>query len=81
MEKKKFKMTMENAQYVVLFCLIVAQCVVGKNFYLGQGIYLVANLISTVRCFVLGRPNADKFKDVACLAITLGLIIFNLLIK
>lgn len=81
MDKRKFRMVMENAQYVVLFSLIIAQCVVGKNFYLGQGIYLLANIVSTVRCFVLGRPNADKVKDVSCLAITLGLIIFNLLVK
>lgn len=81
MRNRKLTTVMENAQYVVLFSLIIAQCVVGKNFFLGQGIYLLANLISTVRCFVLKRPNADKIKDVACLAITLGLIIFNLLVK
>lgn len=71
----------ENLQFVVLMGLIVAQCVVGENFYLGQFIYLACNAISVMRCFVLKRPLADKFKDCACFAITLGLILFNFLVK
>lgn len=75
---KKF---FENLQFVVLIGLIVAQCVVGENFYLGQGIYLGCNTISAIRCFVLKRPMADKVKDCACFAITLGLILFNFFAK
>ena len=71
----------ENLQYVVLAGLIVAQCVVGANFYLGQFIYLLCNLTSVVRNFALERPTADKIKDCACAAITLGLILFNYFIK
>lgn len=70
----------EDLQYLVLVLLILAQCTVGGNFFLGQGIYLGANLISTFRCFVLHRPSADKVKDVCCLAITIGLISFKILI-
>lgn len=77
----KFAKLMVNAQYVVLALLIIAQCVVSKNFYLGQGLYLTANVISVTRCFVLNRPASDKVKDIACASITLGLIIFNLLSK
>lgn len=71
----------ENLQYVVLAGVIIGQCVVGTNFYLGQFIYLICNLISFVRDFVLDRPNADRIKDCACTAITLGLILFNYFIK
>lgn len=67
----------ENLQFVVLVGLIVAQCVVGNNFYLGQGIYLACNGISTLRNFILRRTPADKTKDAACFGITLGLILFN----
>ena len=67
----------ENLQFVTLVCLIIAQCVVGSNFYIGQFIYLAANTISTVRNFVLQRSVADKVKDLCCLAITIGLILFN----
>lgn len=69
----------ENVQYVVLILLIIAQCIVGNNFYAGQCIYLVANLLSVCRCWVLKRPSADKVKDSCCTAITIGLILFNLL--
>ena len=73
------KKIVENAQYITLALLIIAQCVVGGNFYLGQGIYLAANVISVFRWFVRERPAADKVKDIACTAVTVGLIVFNLL--
>ena len=67
----------ENLQYVTLVCLIFAQCVVGSNFYFGQIVYLIANVVSVFRTFVLNRPTVDKIKDTACLAITVGLIAFK----
>ena len=67
----------ENLQYVTLVSLIIAQCVVGSNFYIGQVIYLYANGVATIRNFALGRPTADKVKDLSCLAITAGLILFK----
>jgi len=69
--------TVENLQYITLIGLIVAQCVVGANFYLGQFIYLAVNLISVARSFLLNRPTADKVKDCACLGITAGLLLFK----
>jgi len=77
MKRKKI----EDLQYLVLVLLIVGQCTVGANFWIGQCVYLLANVISVYRCFVLQRPAADKVKDICCLAITIGLLIFNLLIK
>ena len=71
----------ENLQYVVLILLIIGQCTVGVNFYLGQCVYLVANLLAVTRNFKLRRPAADKVKECSCLAITIGLIFFNLFIK
>jgi hypothetical protein len=68
------KRIIENTQYIVLILLIIAQCVIGSWFLLGQGLYLVANLISVARSFYLKRPPADKVKDCACLAITMGII-------
>ena len=67
----------ENLQYITLVALITAQCVVGANFYVGQAVYLLANIIAVFRDFALGRTTADKVKDVACFAITLGLIGFR----
>lgn len=71
---KRYEKIFENAQFVVLALLILGQCTVGSVYLVGQGVYLLANLISVVRCFVLKRPVADKVKDICCLAITLGLI-------
>lgn len=66
-----------NLQYIVLGALLVAQCVVGKNFVVGQCIYLGANAAAVIRDFGLARPRADKVKNVSCLALTLGLLLFN----
>lgn len=67
--------TIENLNYIVLMGLIIAQCVIGKWYLIGQGIYLACNLISATRSFVLKRPKADKIKDLSCTAITIGLIL------
>lgn len=73
MERK----AIENLQYFTLMGLIIAQCVVGANFFIGQSVYLIANVISVFRSFALDRPIADKIKDCACLGITFGLICFK----
>lgn len=75
----KFEKFFEVINYLILVLLIVGQCVVGASFLIGQFIYLVSNLISVVRCFVLHRPVADKIKDCSCLGITTGLIGIKLL--
>lgn len=67
----------ENLQYASLILLIIGQCTVGSLFYVGQGAYLLANIVSISRCFVLGRPMADKIKDCCCFAITVGLLIIK----
>ena len=73
---KKF---FENLNYFVLMLLIIGQCTVGANWFIGQLVYLLANIISVSRCWMLKRPVADKIKDCACLAITLGLLGIKLL--
>lgn len=65
----------ENLSYVVLVGLIVAQCVIGNWYLVGQGLYLLCNMIMVTRDFVLTRPRADKIKDISCTAITIGLIL------
>ena len=66
-----------NLQYLTLIGLLVAQSVVGVNFYIGQFVYLTANLIAVTRNFVLRRPIPDKVKDCSCLGVTIGLILFK----
>lgn len=72
--KDKFITIVENLQYITLIGLLTAQCIVGKNFVVGQLVYLLANVIAVYRSFVLDRPMADKVKDCACMGITLGLL-------
>ena len=67
----------ENLQYLVLIGLILGQSLVGQNFYIGQSIYLLTNLISVIRTFALARPVSDKIKDCSCLAITISLILLE----
>lgn len=69
----------EVINYLVLMLLITGQCVVGADWMVGQFIYLSANTISVVRCWVLRRPAADKIKECSCTAITAGLITMELL--
>lgn len=64
----------ENIYYLVLAILILAQCVIGPSYILGQSLYLTANVISLIRCYALDRPASDKVKDYACTALTVGLI-------
>lgn len=68
----------ENLNYVVLMGLIIAQCVIGKWYLVGQSIYLMCNVISVTRSIILKRPKADKIKDFSCTAITIGLILLAL---
>lgn len=67
----------ENLQYAVLAGLIIAQCVIGSDFYIGQFIYLLCNTTSVIRNYVLDRPLADKVKDWCCTGVTIGIILFN----
>ena len=69
-----FQKVWKELNYLVLIALIVGQVVVKADFFIGQLIYLGANILSFVRCFVLQRPVADKIKDGCMLGITCGLI-------
>jgi len=64
----------ENSYYFVIALLILGQCVIGPSYLAGQAIYLVANVLSLIRCYGLKRPHADKVKDYICTALTTGLI-------
>lgn len=68
----------ENLQYFVLFLLIVGQSTIGWAFFAGQGLFLIANLISFARGVVLDRPTADRVKDAACGGVTVALILIKL---
>ena len=69
----------EYLGYSIMFMLIIAQCVVGEWFLLGQVIYLISNIANVVRDFALARPIADKVKNILFSAITLGLILIKVL--
>ena len=64
----------ENVLYGSVALCLIAQIVIGKNYILGQGLYLIANIIGVVRTFSMKRPIADKIKDTCFLAVTIGLI-------
>jgi len=64
-----------NIGYLVMALLLIGQITVGWLFMLGQGAYLVGNVLNVVRDFKLGRPAADKVKNVCFTAITIGLIV------
>lgn len=77
--REKIEKAFELANYIVLALLIAGQCTVGSNFYVGQFVYLGANILAVTRTFVLKRPVADKVKDFCMLGITTGLILIKFL--
>jgi hypothetical protein len=64
-----------NSQYVVLALTMLGQIAIGSNYYVGQGLWLVANLITFGRNFVLERPRADKVQGGFMLALTIVLMV------
>ena len=76
MEKEKF---WENSMYAVIVLLVIGQITVGWLFYVGQGAYLIGNIISVLRDFKMDRPKADKIKNLLFVAITIGLIMLRML--
>ena len=76
MEKEKF---WENSMYAVIVLLVIGQITVGWLFYVGQGAYLIGNIIGVLRDFKMDRPKADKIKNLLFTAITIGLIMLRML--
>lgn len=79
-ETKKDTKTLvwENLQLLVLFGTVLGQCLVGGFYFIAQSIWLTCNVLALVRDFALHRPMADKIKNAALCALTLGLIILRI---
>ena len=76
---KQIEKFFETLNYLILILVLVGQSTLGCSFYIGQGLFLIANALSVSRCWVLKRPRADKVRDCACLAVTIGLICIKML--
>ena len=76
---KQIEKFFEGLNYIILIMVLVGQATLGCSFYVGQGLFLIANALSVSRCWVLKRPRADKVRDCACLAVTTGLICIKML--
>lgn len=73
--------TIENLQYVALALTVAGQVTIGANYFIGQGCYFVANVISVYRNIKLERPRPDKVRDWALTGITAGCIIAAAMIR
>lgn len=73
-------MNWERAQYVVLGLTIAGQVCIGVNYFLGQGLWLVANALTVCRNVKMERPKADRVQGWFMLALTLGLIAANAIV-
>lgn len=69
----------ENLQVAVLGLTIAGQALVGGVYLIAQLIWLVANVVSLSRDFVLGRPMADKIKNGGLCGLTIALIALRML--
>lgn len=68
-----------NLQYVVLSLIMLGQALSVVDVLAGQAAYLACNLVALFRVFALGRPLADKVKDLACLGLTIAILIVKYL--
>lgn len=71
-------MNWDRMNYIVLALTILGQMTVGAVYLVGQGLWLIANIITVVRDFALDRPRADKIKNTCMLCITIGLVAIRL---
>lgn len=83
-EKTTAEKVWENLQYIVLAMSIAGQVLTNIptwGILIAQSVWLIANVIATVRDFKLKRPMADKVKNGCLTGVTVGLVvlaIFNL---
>ena len=85
-EKKRGKMSREEKietfwdylGYAVLFLIMLGQVVISLNVIYSNLVYLICNIISLARTFALVRPKSDKVKDIACFALTAGILLMQL---
>lgn len=73
-------MNWERSQYLVLILTIMGQVCIGANYFVGQGLWLIANAITVCRNSKMARPKADKVQGWFMLALTTGLIITNAIV-
>jgi hypothetical protein len=69
----------ENLQYLILLLIILGQSISAVSVLGGQMSYLVANGVGIYHVFALKRPRADKVKNVACLGVTLTILVVKFL--
>ena len=65
----------ENAAYVVLMLTIAGQIIATGSVLMAQVVWLIANIMSVARDYILDRPKADKVRDWALCGITGGIIV------
>lgn len=75
MKRIKGNWLWETVGYITLCMCVFGQITVGRWYLVAQSAYLIANVASVVRDFVLELPRANKVKDVVFTAITLALIV------
>lgn len=74
---RNFERIIVNMAYVSILLTVIGQITVGHLFFVGQGAYLIANIVNCFRDIVLKRPKADKIRNFTFLGITIGLIVLN----
>jgi hypothetical protein len=65
----------EFVAYICLALTILGQILTASNVLFAQWVWLVSNALFVARDMALKRPIADKVKDVAMLALTIGMVV------
>ena len=63
--------------FTMVFVLL-GQSLTGYNFWIGQGAFMLANVIAVCRVFILGYDLSDKTKQVMYLGSNIATVIIKL---
>lgn len=61
--------------YIAVAMTVLGQVIIGWQYYIGQGSFLIANVIYVVRDIKLERPKSDIIKDVIFSGLTISLMV------
>lgn len=75
MKKINSNIKWEIVGYICLALAVFGQITVGKFYLIAQFAYLIANVATVIRDFIIGMPTSNKTKDIVFTGITIALIV------
>lgn len=65
----------KNLMWIIITIMLLAQFVICFSVPLGQGMFLICNILLLMRDKILTRPTVDKIKNGIFASVSLGLMV------